>query len=94
MTEEKDSFAHFLTAVADLCAEVAGGRYDNINRLFDLTGDDHPAVAELAEAFGMMVVQLEAREYDLDQTVRDLRETKRQLEAAQQQLSRENADLK
>lgn len=95
MTDERDSYAGCLSILAELCAEVAHGRYGNIERLFDLTGDDQPAfVAELAEAFGMMVVQLEAREYDLDQTVRDLRETKRQLEVAQHKLSRENADLK
>ena len=95
MAEEKDSLGNFLAILADLCAEVAGGQYQNINRLFDLTGDDQPAVvAELAEAFGMMVVQLEAREYGLDQTVSDLRETKRQLEVAQRALSRENEDLK
>lgn len=95
MTDEKDTYEGFLSALADLCAEVAGGHYENINRLFDLTGDDHPpVVSELAEAFGMMVVQLEAREYGLDQSVKDLRETKRQLEVAQNKLSKENADLK
>ncbi len=95
MTEEKDSLATFLATLGELCAEVAGGQYQNINRLFDLTGDDQPAiVAELAEAFGMMVVQLEAREFGLDRTVQDLRETQRQLEVAQRALSRENESLK
>lgn len=95
MIDEKDSLADFLNTLAVLCAEVAGGQYENINRLFELTGEDQPiVVAELAEAFGMMVVQLEAREFGLDQSVRDLRETKRQLEIAQKRLARENADLK
>ena len=95
MTEQKDDLADFLSTLADLCAEVAGGEYQNINRLFGLTGEDQPpVVAELAEAFGMMVVQLEAREYGLDQSVRDLRETQRQLEVAQRALSNENASLK
>ncbi len=73
------------TAVlVELCEALARGDFDQANKLFDLAGSDASApVARLAEAFGMMLVRVEAREMHLHQVIDELRESKRQLEEAQ-----------
>jgi chromosome segregation ATPase len=48
----------------------------------------------LAETFASMVVQIEAREFHANQLIAELRETQRQLEAAQKRLRQENTDLR
>lgn len=94
---EVDSYA----LLVELCESLARGDYDQANGLFALTGTDgSPAVARVAEAFGMMLVRVEAREMHLHQVIEELRESKRQLEDAQkvrewnQRLRREIAERK
>lgn len=57
-----------------LTGEVSRGSYDNAREIFELTKEGiYPGlVSELAESFGMMLVQIEAREYRLEQMVEDL----------------------
>ncbi len=57
-----------------LTGEVSRGSYDNAREIFELTKEDsYPGlVSELAESFGMMLVQIEAREYRLEQMIEDL----------------------
>ncbi len=46
--------------------EVAGGNYSN--EILELTGPEYPTeIQELAEAVGMMMVKIEAREFHLEQ---------------------------
>jgi len=72
------------TVLIELCESIARGEYDRANALFALTGSDASAsVARLAEAFGMMLVRVEAREMHLHEVIDELRESKRQLEEAQ-----------
>ena len=56
-----DSYYSLLTK---LCEELALGRYSECDRLFELTREGAaPAdLTRLAEAFGMMLVRVEARE--------------------------------
>lgn len=85
-----------MEGLAATCEAIAQGRFEAVDLLFEIVGDE--AVPEdiraLAETFGSMVVQIEAREFHAQQLIADLRETQRQLEAAEKQLRRENADLK
>lgn len=85
-----------MDGLAATCEAIAQGRFEAVDLLFEIVGDE--AVPEdiraLAETFGSMVVQIEAREFHAQQLIADLRETQRQLEAAEKQLRRENADLK
>lgn len=86
----------FLTQLRGLCEEVAGGDYANIDRLFAMTdAPDVPlAMREVAESFGRMAVQVEAREYRLSEMVDELKEAYRQLEEINRATARENVDLK
>jgi hypothetical protein len=53
-----------------------------------------PTSGAFAETFASMVVQIEAREFHANQLISELRETQRQLEAAQLRLRQENTDLR
>lgn len=86
----------FLVQLQDLCQAIAQGRYDGLDSLFALTGDaDAPEeIRDLAEAFGSMVVQIEAREFRLSDTLLALKESNRKLEEAQKRLATENMTLR
>ena len=82
-----------------LSREIAAGQHERIDELFLLTassGLDAAAqpVADLAEAFGLMVVQVEVREFHLNETIEQLREAKHRLELAHEALRAENQSLK
>lgn len=53
---------------------IAGGDYDQVNSLLDMTcsSDTPPKIAALAEAIGHMVVQIEAREWRLELLIKNL----------------------
>ena len=63
-----------------LCKKIASGRYEqsDVDRLFELSKRyKYPALlTELAESFGMMMVKVEAREYQLQQTIAELEKEK------------------
>ena len=65
------------------CKKIASGNYDQADsdRLFELAKKGrYPAIlSELAEAFGMMMVKVEAREFRLKQIIEELEEAKASL---------------
>ena len=67
------------------CRKIASGHYDqkDAERLFELAKRErYPSLlADLAEAFGMMMVKVEAREFSLKQALDDLERAKHELEA-------------
>lgn len=74
-------------ALKDLIAltrEVSQGNYEKAEEVFHLTDatSQEPLVAQLAEAFGMMIVQVEAREYRLQNLVQDLERKNAELQAS------------
>ncbi|WP_018699502.1 hypothetical protein [Amorphus coralli] len=78
-----------------LSQKVAQGDYDVFEEIAELAADD--AAGELhglAEAFGMMVVRIEAREFHLSGVIDELTEARRRLEDARQRLEKENGSLK
>jgi hypothetical protein len=85
-----------MESLAATCEAIAQGRFEEVELLFGIVADEtQPAdIRGLAETFGAMVVQIEAREFHANQLISDLKETQRQLEAAEKQLRRENANLK
>lgn len=85
-----------LKYLIDLCEEISKGHYTKIEELFELTkeGEYPQRVTELAEAFGMMMVKVEAREYRLEQVIDDLKKAKAELSDAKDRLSRENIHLR
>ena len=64
------------------CKKIASGKYDkaDADRLFELSKKGrYPGVlSELAEAFGMMMVKVEAREFRLKQIIEELEQAKTQ----------------
>ena len=66
------------------CRKIASGHYDqkDAERLFELAKRErYPSLlSDLAEAFGMMMVKIEAREFSLKQALDDLEKAKQELE--------------
>lgn len=84
-----------IAELGGLCEDIAAGRHGGIDALMGMTGDAAlpDAVRRLAEAFGMMVVQVEAREFRLAGLIAELEEAKRRLEAANLRLNDDNRAL-
>jgi hypothetical protein len=72
------------------CKKIASGKYDKSDseRLFELSKKGrYPSIlAELAESFGMMLVKVEAREFEKSQMIEELGEAKAKLEGYSQKL--------
>ncbi len=80
-----------------ICVKIASGDYQGANRLFELTSRSqklNEEIRALAEAFGLMLVKVEAREFHLRQLVDQLKEAKEALEAAKERLARDNVGLR
>lgn len=88
--------AKAIAGLAATCEAIANGRFEDMEQLFTILSDK--AVPEdirgLAETFAGMAVQVETREFHANQLINDLKETQRQLEAAQNALRKENTNLK
>ena len=80
----------------NICENIASGNYEQARRLFELTKfESYPSdIARLAEAFGLMLVKVEAREFHLETTIEKLKKAQKELIRAQEQLAIENAELK
>lgn len=85
-----------LDKLKTVCGRVAEGHYDDLDDLFVMTGasDLPPVINELAEAFASMAVQVEAREFRLNEMLAQLNEANRQLAEAHKLISSENAVLR
>lgn len=84
-----------LNVLIDLCDNLAWGRPANENLLFDLTaqGAAPEPLVRLAEAFGMMFVKVEGREFFSAQLINELKTRNAELEEAREMLSTRNAHL-
>lgn len=75
------------------CKKIASGKFEpsDSEKLFELSkkGRYPGFLADLAEAFGMMLVKFEAREFQLKETIEDLEETKAKLEDYSKKLERD-----
>ena len=75
--------------------EVSQGNTGNIETIFELTkeGIYPPEIVNLAESFGMMVVNIEAKQQQLEQLLTDLQEKNRALELASNSLLNANVGM-
>jgi hypothetical protein len=75
------------------CKKIASGKYDKSDseRLFELSKKGrYPSIlAELAESFGMMLVKVEAREFERVQFIKELEVAKAKLEDYSKKLEQE-----
>ncbi|HEX9022919.1 MAG TPA: ATP-binding protein [Geobacteraceae bacterium] len=81
-----------LIAVAE---NLSMGRYDDHDRIFAMTDSEKypPFIARFAEAFAMMAVKIEAREFRLEQIIDDLSKTKDELTIANERLQQSLREL-
>lgn len=93
---EHNKSEDLLTYLITLCNDLAMNRQADADLLYEMTktGEYPPDISNLAEAFGMMLVKLEAREYQRDQAMEDLKKSNQELHAARKRLARDNARLK
>jgi transcriptional regulator with PAS, ATPase and Fis domain len=85
----------FLRTLIALCDDLAWGRPADEDLLFALTnpGEGPEEFVRLAEAFGMMLVKVEGREFHREQLIADLQARNEELEAAKALLARRNIHL-
>jgi hypothetical protein len=85
-----------LENLKNVCGRIAEGEYGDLEDLFLMTSatDLPPVINELAEAFASMAVQVEAREFRLNEMLADLNEANRQLGEAHKLIASENAVLR
>ncbi|WP_454917991.1 hypothetical protein [Xanthobacter sediminis] len=95
MTDIQKAEQQALQKLDQLCRQIAHGNYDYTDELFALTCAEEASdtIRQLAESFGFMLVQVEARETRLTWLVEELQELKVQLEEANGRLQKENASL-
>ena len=93
MTNTQDNA--FLNSMIDLCENLAFGRKADEDALFRLTreGVAPDNFARLAEAFGMMLVKVEAREFHRNELISDLQARNEELEKARRLLAERNVRL-
>lgn len=79
---EQDAINKLLKNLIELTREVSQGRYDNSREIFEFTKEEEypELIVDLAESFGMMIVQVEAREFRLEQMIEDLHQKNIELE--------------
>ena len=72
----------FIKYLIELSKNVAKGRYGKASDVFEFTksGRYPDLIAELAESIGMMMVKIEAREFQLEGMIEELREKNIELE--------------
>jgi hypothetical protein len=74
-------YIELLEMLTSLCKKIAAGSYSqtDVDKLFELAKTQrYPGIfTDLAESFGMMMVKLEAREYQLKQIIEDLEKEKK-----------------
>ena len=95
MCVEKNDSSRVLEKLIRLCDDLAWGRPADENALFELTkkGTSTPDLERLAEAFGMMTVKVEAREFQRAGLIEELEQRNRELEEARARLQERNVQL-
>lgn len=87
--EQSDNLFSLLT---ELCGKLALGHHADSDRLFELTREDSgpQELVSLAEAFGLMLVRVEARDFQNGQLIQELRSKNAELEALHRVLVEKN----
>ena len=89
------SFTSLLDTLIHLCDDLAWNRPADENMLFRLTrqGSSTPELERLAEAFGMMVVKVEARDFHRSELMAQLEQVTKELEEARACLHERNVRI-
>lgn len=84
-----------LALLIRLCDDLAWGRPADEDALFALTreGSSSPELERLAEAFGMMIVKVEAREFHRAELLEKVDQLSQELEKSRLRLHEENRQV-
>ena len=87
--------ARTLALLIRLCDDLAWGRPADEDALFALTreGSSSPELERLAEAFGMMIVKVEAREFHRAELLEKVEQLSQELEKSRLRLHEENRQV-
>ena len=86
---------HLYEKLTAICEAITRGEYDQAKAIFDLPLDQQQdQVNILAEALGMMLVRIEAREFELGRTIEELTATRQDLLWHKKQITQENSRLR
>lgn len=82
--------------LTSICEEITRGEYERAKAIFDLPPSDNDGnpVDVLAEALGMMLVRIEAREFELSRTITELTGIREELTWHKDRLAQENSRLR
>ena len=82
--------------LTSICEEITRGEYERAKAIFDLPPSDNEGnpVDVLAEALGMMLVRIEAREFELSRTIAELTGIREELTWHKDRLAQENSRLR
>ena len=84
-----------LTQLIDVMKEVSLGNTSHVETIFELTKDGlyPPEISQLAESFGMMIVNIDAKQQRLERLLLDLQEKNAELEHLSQNLMEANVGM-
>ena len=84
------------TRLITICGDIACGEYEKAKAIFELAPDQvqQDPLGVLAEALAMMLVRIEAREFELSRMVDDLSSAREELLRHRERLSKENSRLR
>lgn len=88
--------AFLYAKLTEICEAISRGEYEQAKAVFDLPpsdGPDNPANV-LSEALGMMLMRIEAREFELGRVVTELTATREELVWHKERLAHENSRLR
>ena len=87
--------ARTLALLIRLCDDLAWGRPADEDALFALTreGSSSPELERLAEAFGMMIVKVEAREFHRAELLEKVEQLSQELEKSRLRMHEENRQV-
>ena len=85
----RDLGEELIRRLIELSNDIARGSYDEADKIFEYTksGQYPELISELAESFGLMTVKIEAREFQLEQMIEQLRDKNIELEKTLQKVA-------
>ena len=88
MNNAIDSESQALKRLVQVASVIAHGNYEEAQSLLDLSNEGYypSEITELAEAIGMMLVKIEAREFELEGKIDELKQTNLKLAQSLQKI--------
>lgn len=82
-----------LDEISDICRKIAKRDFSSLEKLEAFSLKDSKTIAQLAEDISFMVVQLQAREFELELMLERIKKSNEKLERAEAKLKEKNLKL-